>query len=151
MCNCSRRSAFGIIAAALALVATRVSAAPLPKHKPFVDAAFLMKDEAVAAGDQAYGAVVVKKDKIVGFGPSRVVIDNDPDAHAERVAMREAQTRLGTADLTGCVLYSTSQPCPICEGVAREAKVARMYFGPDATDAGPLQIVAPRAGAKKRT
>ena len=96
-----------------------------------------MKDAAVKAGDQAFGAVVVKKDRIVGFGPSRVVLDSDPTAHAERVAIREAQARLGTTDLSGCALYSTSRPCADCEAAAREAKIARMYYGPDATDAGP--------------
>ncbi len=55
-----------------------------------------MRDEAVRTGDQAYGAVVVKDGRIIGFGPSRVVLKNDASAHAEREAIREAQARLGT-------------------------------------------------------
>jgi tRNA(Arg) A34 adenosine deaminase TadA len=137
MYSCSRRATLASIAASLAALATSAKAAPLAKHRKFVEAAFSMKTEAVNAGDQAYGAVVVKKGKIVSFGPSRVVLDNDPDAHAERVAIREAQARLRTADLTGYVLYSSSRPCPECEAAALEAKIARMYYGPDATDAGP--------------
>ena len=149
MCSCSRRSALAVIASGFAALATRANAAPLPKHQKFIAAAFQMKGEAVKSGDQAFGAVVVKKDRIVGFGPSRVVINKDPVQHAERVAITEAQVRLGTLDLSGCVLYSSSRPCSDCEAAAREAKIARMYYGPDATDAGPPR--APNTGVKPRS
>jgi tRNA(adenine34) deaminase len=95
-----------------------------------------MKDAAVRAGDQPYGAVVVKDGRIIGFGPSRVVTKKDWTAHAEREAMREAQARLGTTDLSGCVLYSTSRPCGACEAAAAEAKIGRMFHGAAAVDAG---------------
>ena len=100
-----------------------------------------MRDDAVRAGDQAYGAVVVKDRRIIGFGPSRVVLKKDFIAHAERVAIREAQARLGSSDLTGCVLYSSSRPCAACEAAAAQANIARMYYGAGASDAG-----APRRG-----
>ena len=88
-------------------VRRRVVPMPRPRtHREFIAAAFKMSDEAVRAGDQAYGAVVVKDGRIVGFGPSRVVLKKDWTAHAEREAIREAQARLGRADLAGCVLYS---------------------------------------------
>jgi tRNA(adenine34) deaminase len=116
--------------------AGRSQAAP-DEHQPFIAAAFKMKDEAVRSGDQPYGAVLVKDGRILGFGPSRVVLKKDWTAHAEREAMREAQARLGTNDLSGCVLYSTSRPCAQCETAAAEAKVARMVHGASATDAGP--------------
>jgi tRNA(adenine34) deaminase len=96
-----------------------------------------MKDEAVRKGDQPYGAVVVKDGDIVGFGPSRVVLRKDWTAHAEREALRDAQSTLRTPDLSGCVMYSTSRPCSTCERAAADANLARMFFGPDATDAGP--------------
>src|SRR5206468_2330989 len=99
-------------------------------------AAFRMKDDAVRARDQPYGAVVVKDGSIIGFGPSRVVLKQDPTAHAEREAMREAQARMGSSDLTGCLLYSSSRPCSMCEAAAARANVARMIYGRDATDAG---------------
>ena len=95
-----------------------------------------MRDEAVRAGDQAYGAVVVKDGRIIGFGPSRVVLKNDFTAHAEREAIREAQARLGSRDLAGCILYSSSRPCSNCEAAAADANVARMIFGREAIDAG---------------
>jgi tRNA(adenine34) deaminase len=64
-----------------------------------------------------------------------VVARRDWTAHAEREAIRDAQATLG-ADLSGCVIYSTSRPCANCERAAAEAGIARMYFGAEATDAG---------------
>lgn len=87
-------------------------------------------------GDQSYGAVVVLGDDLVGEGPSRVVKDGKLDAHAERVAIRDAQQKLGRQDLAGAVLYSTSRPCGLCEAAAARAGVRRMYFGPQLADAG---------------
>jgi tRNA(adenine34) deaminase len=80
--------------------------------------------------------VLVTRDGLVAQGPSRVVKNSDPDAHAEREAIREAQRLVGSADLTGAVLYSTSRPCRLCEQAAASAGVVRMYFGPELTDAG---------------
>lgn len=132
-CSCTRRAAFGLAAAAL--LATRAKAAPREQQE-FIDAAFKMKDAAVRAGDQPFGAVVVRDRRIIGFGPSRVVLRKDFTAHAEREAMREAQARLGSTDLSGCLLYSTSRPCSNCEAAAAAARIARMFHGSDATDAG---------------
>jgi tRNA(Arg) A34 adenosine deaminase TadA len=95
-----------------------------------------MRDEAVRAGDQAYGAVVVRDGRILGYGPSRVVSKSDWTAHAEREAIRDAQARLGRGDLTGCLLYASSRPCPACEAAAAQANIARMYYGSEATDGG---------------
>jgi tRNA(Arg) A34 adenosine deaminase TadA len=124
------------MAAMVAGAATRTHAAAAPEHQPFVDAAFRMKDDAVRAGDQPYGAVVVKDGRIIGFGPSRVVTRKDWTAHAEREAIREAQARLGTPELVGCVLYSSSRPCSVCERAAGDAGIERMFYGTEATDAG---------------
>ena len=95
-----------------------------------------MKRLAESWGDQPYGAVLVLDDKLVGQGPSRVVKNQNADAHAEREAIRDAQRKLGREKLPGAVLYSTSRPCSRCEAAAAEAGVSRMYFGPSLTDAG---------------
>lgn len=102
-----------------------------------MEAAFAMRRLAESWGDQSYGAVLVLDGRIVGEGPSRVVLRNDPDAHAEREALRDARARLGRQDLSGAVLYSTSRPCLLCERAAAEAGVARMIHGIDLIDAGP--------------
>lgn len=123
------------IAAAAALCGTWPHALASPPHPQakWHTAALNMLRQAQSWGDQPYGAVLVLGDAVVGEGPSRVVKDNNPDAHAERVALLDAQRRLGRADLAGAVLYSTSRPCPLCEAAAQRAGVRRMYFGPQLT------------------
>ncbi len=98
-----------------------------------------MKRRALSWGDQPYGAVLVLDGRIVGDGPSRVLLNRDGNAHAEREAIKHAQQRLGRIALPGSVLVSTSRPCGACERAAAAAQVARMFFGPDLTDAGPPQ------------
>jgi tRNA(Arg) A34 adenosine deaminase TadA len=137
MGSSSRRSFLVVLSSTFAALITHARAAAISEHQEFINAAFNMKAVAVAAGDLAYGAVVVKEGKIVGLGPSRVVQKKDWTAHAEREAIVDAQTKLGTKDLTGCILYSTSHPCSACEAVARQANIARMIYGPNATEAGP--------------
>ncbi|MBL8340752.1 MAG: nucleoside deaminase [Rubrivivax sp.] len=112
------------------------AASPAPEQR-FFDAAEALRRLAVSWGDQSYGAVLVADGVIVGVGPSRVVVDRNPDAHAERVALRDAQQRLGRPSLAGAVLYSTSRPCRACEAAAAAAGVARMIHGSALQDAGP--------------
>lgn len=101
-----------------------------------MDSAFAMKRLAVSWGDQPYGAVLVQGDKIIGEGPSRVVKLGNPDAHAEREAIRDARRLLGDGALRGSTLYSTSRPCGLCETAAAEAGVSRMIFSEALLDAG---------------
>jgi len=135
-CACTRRTVLVTLAIAGAAVVTRTKAAPGDEHREFIAAAFRMRDEAVRAGDQPYGAVLVKDGTILGFGPSRVVLKKDASAHAEREAIREAQARLGRSDLSGAILYSSSRPCPACERAAADASVVGMFHGREAADAG---------------
>ena len=102
----------------------------------FVKRAFDMRDEASRIGDQAYGAVVVREGVIVGQSASHVVVHNDPTAHAEMEAIRDAVRRLGSRDLSDCILYSSSRACPMCEAAAYWANIDRMVYGNNASDAG---------------
>ena len=95
-----------------------------------------MRQLAESWGDQSYGAVLVAEGAVIGEGPSRVVKDKNQDAHAERVAIRDAQRRLGRQNLASSVLYLTSRPCAVCEAAAARAQVSRMYFGQPLQDAG---------------
>jgi tRNA(adenine34) deaminase len=94
------------------------------------------REEASRAGDQPFGAVVLCAGRIVGEAPSRVVSAGDPTAHAEMEAIRDAARQLGRRDLSGCVLVSTSRPCPMCEAAAGWARIARMVHGDALSDAG---------------
>ena len=117
------------------LIGTRPAhAAPLDDAMRRAEA---LRDEALRSGDQAYGAVVLRGDAVVGAAPSRVVTANDPTAHAEMEAIRDAARRLRTRDLSGCTLVSTSRPCRMCEAAAGWAGISRMVHGPALTDAGP--------------
>ena len=104
--------------------------------EPFMAMAFEMKNRATAEGDQPYGAVVVKGDEIVAAAPSRVVTRSDPTAHAEMEALRDAAQQLSSRDLSGCVLYSSSHPCPMCEAAAYWAGIERFYHGQTIADGG---------------
>ncbi len=105
-------------------------------HAGFMQRASEMRRRAVARGDQAYGAVLVKDGRVVGEGVSAVVVNRDPTAHAEMEAIRDARLRLGTRDLSGCVLYGTSRACPMCEAAAWQAGVSRMLAGDPVSDHG---------------
>lgn len=96
-----------------------------------------LRDQALNSGDQAFGAVVLRGEQIVGEAPSRVVTGSDPTAHAEMEAIRDAARRLGSTDLSGCVLVSTSRPCRMCEAAAGWARISRMVHGDALIDAGP--------------
>jgi tRNA(adenine34) deaminase len=130
------------VVAATLLLAPSLRAAAAPPSADFLpdqrwyEAAESMKQLAEGRGDEPYGAVVVANGQLVGNGPSRVVARNDPSAHAEREAIRDAQLHLGRRSLAGAVLYSTSRPCRQCESAAAEAQIARLIYGPDLRDAG---------------
>lgn len=109
-------------------------------HEGFMERAFEMRRRAIERGDQPYGAVIVKGGRIVGEGVSAVVTDNDPIAHAEMQAIRDAARRLGTRDLTSCEMYGTSRACPMCEAGAYWARIARMYYGTSIADAGAPRL-----------
>lgn len=115
---------------------SRLSAQEQAPPREVIAEAFRMRDEAIRSGDQAYGAVVVVEGRIAGYGPSRVILDRDENAHAERVAIRDAQKRLGRERLDGAILVSTSRPCGICQPVAYRVGIARMFFGPEGRDGG---------------
>lgn len=82
-----------------------------------------------------FGAVVVRNGEIVGEGFNRVVAANDPTAHGEIVAIRDACSRLGTFHLDGCEIHTTGEPCPMCLGAIQWARIRRIYHGFTVSDA----------------
>src|SRR6204780_2099180 len=82
-----------------------------------------------------FAAVVAKDGKIIAEAANRVTVENDPTAHAEIVAIREACRKLGTFHLTDCELYSSCEPCPMCLGAIYWARLARVYFASTDADA----------------
>jgi tRNA(Arg) A34 adenosine deaminase TadA len=93
----------------------------------FLARAHALRDQAVNEGDQAYGAVVVRDGVIVGEGRNYVVLQSDPTAHAELLAVRDAARRLNRRDLSDCDVYSTATPCPMCQGALYWARIRRYH------------------------
>lgn len=85
-----------------------------------------------------FGAVIVKDGKIVGRGHNQVLQNNDPTCHAEMQAIRDACQHLGTYDLTGCELYTSAEPCPMCLSATIWANIKTVYYGNSAKDAAAI-------------
>ena len=78
-----------------------------------------------------FGAIILKDNKIVGRGRNKVLKDHDPTAHAEINAIRDASKNLKTHNLTGCIIYTTSEPCPMCLSAIIWSNIKEIYFGTD--------------------
>lgn len=100
----------------------------LNNDEMFLQRAIDLATESVAQQGGPFGAVVALDGRIVGEGSNRVVEKNDPTAHAEIEALRAAGASLGRFHLTGCVLYASSEPCPMCLAAANWARVDRIVF-----------------------
>ena len=85
-----------------------------------------------------FGAVIVKDGVVVGIGNNHVVKNNDPTAHAEVMAIRNACEILGTFDLTGCTLYTSCYPCPMCFSAIIWANITTVYYGNTKEDAADI-------------
>ena len=102
----------------------------------FLREAIRLSLEKMDAGEGGpFGALVVRDDRIVGTGWNRVTSTLDPTAHAEIVAIRDACARLGTFQLTGCDLYASCEPCPMCLAAIYWARVDRLFYAAAAEDA----------------
>jgi len=85
-----------------------------------------------------FGAVVVKDSAIIAEGANQVTSTNDPTAHAEMVAIREACKKLGVFDLESCEIYTSCEPCPMCLGAIYWARLSRVYFANADADASRI-------------
>ncbi|MCA0132529.1 nucleoside deaminase [Winogradskyella sp. D23] len=85
-----------------------------------------------------FGCVVVKDGRIIGKGNNKVTSSNDPTAHAEIIAIREACANLGSFQLDGCEIYTTCEPCPMCLGAIYWARPDKVYYACDQKDAADI-------------
>ncbi|APW32246.1 tRNA-specific adenosine deaminase [Prevotella intermedia ATCC 25611 = DSM 20706] len=97
-----------------------------------------LSENSVRNGGGPFGAVIAKDGKIVAEGSNKVTIDNDPTAHAEVCTIRNACQKLGTFDLSGCVIYTSCEPCPMCFGAIYWAHLDKIYYANDRKDAGKI-------------
>lgn len=118
---------------------------PLRDDSYWMGKALALAGRAAALGEVPIGAVLVKDGKIIGRGFNRREGQNDPSAHAEMIAIRQAAKRLTAWRLTGTTLYVTLEPCPMCMGAIILARIERLVFGsfdPKAGAAGSLYNLA---------
>lgn len=99
------------------------------QDEDFMRMAIALAQEAASLGEVPVGAVVVKNGVVIGQGRNAPISLNDPTAHAEIQAMREAAQYLNNYRLVGCTLYVTLEPCAMCSGAIQHARIARLVYG----------------------
>ncbi len=106
------------------------------KDREFIKEAIKLSEKGMDGGfGGPFGAVVVKDEKIAGKGFNQVLSGNDPTAHAEIVAIRDACKHLKTYDLSGCAIYVSCEPCPMCLSAIYWANIDKVYFANTKEDA----------------
>jgi guanine deaminase len=94
--------------------------------------------KSVRNGGGPFGAVIAREGEIIAEGSNGVTIYNDPTAHAEVTAIRKACEKLGTFDLTGCEIYTSCEPCPMCLGAIYWAHLDKIYYANNRKDAADI-------------
>ena len=108
------------------------------RKEDFMLMAIKLSEENVKNGGGPFGAVIVKGNDVIATGVNRVTANNDPTAHAEVSAIRNACKLLGTFDLSGCELYTSCEPCPMCLGAIYWAHIDHIYYGNNKKDAADI-------------
>uniref|UniRef100_UPI00403F5962 nucleoside deaminase n=1 Tax=Oceanobacillus sp. FSL W7-1293 TaxID=2921699 RepID=UPI00403F5962 len=104
-------------------------------NKKWMEKAVKIAQESAAAGGGPFGAIVVKDGKIISAGNNQVTAANDPTAHAEVQAIREACQKLDSFQLTDCEIYTSCEPCPMCIGAIYWARPEAVYYAASKTEA----------------
>jgi tRNA(Arg) A34 adenosine deaminase TadA len=108
-------------------------------HAQFMDKAIKMAIQGVLKNDGGpFGCIIVKDGQIIGSGNNRVTSSNDPTAHAEVIAIREACQKLNSFQLDDCIIYTSCEPCPMCLGAIYWARPKKVYYGSNKSDAAKI-------------
>lgn len=110
------------------------------EDEKFMQQAIQISIDNIANGGGPFGAVIVKNGEVVASGANRVVPDNDPTAHAEVSAIRQACKNLGTFNLEGCTIYSSCEPCPMCLSAIYWSRISRLCYGNTKRDAAEINF-----------
>ena len=106
----------------------------------FMKRAIELSIESVNKGGGPFGCVIVRDEKIVSEGSNKVTSSNDPTAHGEIVAIREACKKINNFSLSGCELYSTCEPCPMCLSAIYWARIDKIYYANTRKDAQKIDF-----------
>jgi tRNA(Arg) A34 adenosine deaminase TadA len=107
----------------------------MKNDRSFLQRALEIAEKGIVKGHGPFGAVITRADRILAEAANEVVISNDPTAHAEVLAIRRASSSLGTHDLSGCVLYTSCEPCPMCLGAIYWSGISKVIYASDRNDA----------------
>jgi tRNA(adenine34) deaminase len=118
-----------------------LSAGELSADELWMEESLRCAQRALEEGDVPVGAVVVCQGRVVGRGWNRNLIDHDPTAHAEIVALRDAGRNIGNYRLVDCELFATIEPCAMCAGAAVLARLRRLVYGANDAKAGAIHSV----------
>ncbi|MBQ1653920.1 MAG: nucleoside deaminase [Bacteroidales bacterium] len=110
----------------------------MENNEKFMRLAIEKSLESVDNGGGPFGAVVVKDGEVVAVASNSVTLDNDPTAHAEVNAIRMACKKLGTFDLSGCEIYASCEPCPMCLASIYWARIGKLYYANTKVDADKI-------------
>ena len=112
------------------------------KHK-FMQRAIELSIESIHSGGGPFGSVVAKDNEIISEGMNRVTVNNDPTAHGEITAIRQACKKLNTFDLSGYELYSNCEPCPMCLSAIYWSHIDKVYYANTRDDAHKIDFLDP--------
>jgi len=107
----------------------------MEKDRVFLMRAISIAYDGIMKGGGPFGAVITRQDEIIAEGNNRVVLSHDPTAHAEMIVIREASALLKTHDLSGCTLYTSCEPCPMCLGAVYWSGIRKVVYAADRIDA----------------
>lgn len=111
----------------------------MTREEKFMDEAILLSEKGIQDNEGGpFGCIIVKDDKIIGRGHNKVISTNDPTAHAEIIAIREACKNLGTFQLNGCEIYTSCEPCPMCLGAIYWSRPKIIYYANTREDAAAI-------------
>ena len=106
----------------------------------FMQRAIELSIESINSGGGPFGSVIVKDEKIISEGMNRVAVNNDPTAHGEIVAIRNACKKLNTFNLSDCSLYSSCEPCPMCMSAIYWSRIGNVYYANTRDDAKKINF-----------
>lgn len=106
----------------------------------FLSEAIELAQANIGKGGRPFGAVVVRNGEVIATGVNEIHAAHDPTAHAELMAIRAASRKLGSLDLSGCAVYASGHPCPMCMAAMRLAGVARVAYAYSNDDAAPFGL-----------
>ena len=106
----------------------------------FMEKAIELSIENINLGGGPFGSIIVKNDKVIAEGTNKVTLNNDPTAHGEIVAIRKACKSLNNFNLSGCELYSTCEPCPMCLSAIYWAHIDKVYYANTRDDAKKIDF-----------